>query len=63
MTRIGQGGDALIAFAGNYLDLGWLSPRLFERGDFFVSVVLVIYLKCEANCNDITFSQRLFNCL
>jgi hypothetical protein len=46
-----------------WLGMGWLSPRLFERGDFFVSVVLVIYLKREANCNDITFSQRLFNCL
>lgn len=47
MTRIVQGVDALFAFAGNCLGLGWLSPRLFERGGFFVSLMLVVYLKRE----------------
>lgn len=64
MTRIGQGGNALIAFAGNCLGLGWLSPRLFERGGFFVSLVLVVYLKREASCNDMSLSlSALFNCI
>lgn len=55
MTRKGQGVDAFFAFAGDCLGLGWLSPRLFEHGGFFVSLFLcvacggglVVYLKRE----------------
>lgn len=41
MTRIGQEVGAFFAFAGDCLGLGWISPRLFEHGGFFVSLSFV----------------------